>query len=210
MNQITIGRDSQSTIVVPAQYSTVSGAHATITKSGNAYSLEDHSKNGTYVNGKHIHNSSCPVRLGDRITLGPEYVLNFSEVLKYLDSSLATQRIPVTPGTARVDAPLQEQYATPACLNDWNWGAFLLGWIWGVGNGIYWPIVMLIPVIGQLAALVIIFVLGVNGNRYAWAVFKGTADEFDKKQQIWTKAGWIFFIASIILSLFTALLVRSF
>ena len=55
MNQITIGRNSQSTIVVGAEYNTVSGNHATISFDGVSYILQDHSTNGSYVNGNYIH-----------------------------------------------------------------------------------------------------------------------------------------------------------
>ena len=40
MAQITIGRNAQSTIVVDAQYNTVSGNHATISYDGTTYTLE--------------------------------------------------------------------------------------------------------------------------------------------------------------------------
>ena len=60
-NQITIGRNPQSTIVVDAQYTTVSGLHATITRNGNVLTLEDHSTNGTYINGQKIHHASATI-----------------------------------------------------------------------------------------------------------------------------------------------------
>ena len=42
----------------------------------------------------------------------------------------------------------------PPILNLWNWGAFVLPWIWGVCNNIYWPLVIIalnfIPYAGPL------------------------------------------------------------
>lgn len=102
MAQITIGRNAQSTIVVDAQYNTVSGNHATISYDGAAYILQDHSTNGTYVNGNRIHHASCQIRLGDHITLGTQYVLNMNEVISLLGGGRATQRRVDTPATARV------------------------------------------------------------------------------------------------------------
>ena len=102
MAQITIGRNAQSTIVVDAQYNTVSGNHATISYDGAAYILQDHSTNGTYVNGNRIHHTSCQIRLGDHITLGTQYVLNMNEVTSLLGGGRATQRRVDTPATARV------------------------------------------------------------------------------------------------------------
>lgn len=221
MNQITVGRNAQSTIVVSSQYSTVSGNHATITKEGNSYILEDHSTNGTYINGTRIHNASCQIRPSDRITLGQQYVLAFSTVQNLLGYGRETQRYPETPATARMapgqvphQAPLNQQIninvaaqgqgqqrETPACLNQWSWGAFFWGWIWGIGNGVYWPLITLIPYVGQVAALIIAFVLGANGNRYAWDKFTGSAAEFDEKQHNWAVAAGICFLICIIIGI---------
>ena len=92
MAQITIGRNAQSNIVVDAQYNTVSGNHATISYDGSTYTLQDHSTNGTYINGNRIHNASCQIRKGDHITLGSQYVLNMNEVISLLGGGHATQR----------------------------------------------------------------------------------------------------------------------
>jgi hypothetical protein len=107
MAQITIGRNAQSTIVVNAQYNTVSGNHATISYDGAAYILQDHSTNGTYVNGNRIHHASCQIRLGDHITLGTQYVLNMNEVTSLFGGGRATQRRVDTPATARVAPQVQ-------------------------------------------------------------------------------------------------------
>ena len=225
MNQITIGRNAQSTIVVSSQYNTVSGNHATITKEGNSYILEDHSTNGTYINGTRILRTSCQIRPSDHITLGTQYVLDFSLVQNLLGSGRATQRFAETPATARVtpmqapqQAPLNQQIninvgahaqefqrETPQCLNKWNWGAFCLGWIWGVGNGVYWPLITLIPYVGQVAALIIIFILGANGSRYAWKKYTGSAADFDAKQHSWAVAGGIYMLVVIIVSFFAGI-----
>ena len=236
MNQITVGRSSQSTIVVSSQYNTVSGNHATITKNGNSYILEDHSTNGTYINGTRIHHASCQIREGDQITLGQQYVLNFSEIQGLLETGRKTQRINVTPGTARevpMPAQLHNQQVnvnivggapnnervngnnmdtpreTPACLNQWSWGAFYWGWIWGIGNGVYWPLITLIPYVGQVAAIIIAFVLGANGNRYAWDKFTGTAAEFDEKQHNWAVAAGICFLICIVIVIIAVIVIAA-
>lgn len=200
-NQITIGRNPQSTIVVDAQYTTVSGSHATITRSGNVLTLEDHSTNGTYVNGQKVHHASATIRQGDTITLAHQYTLNMSEVLRYLGSGQETQRIPQPQETSPMvaDMPVSEQTPsvgkkTPQCLDHWSWGAFVWGWLWGVCNGVYWPLVTLIPYVGQVAALIICFILGANGNKYAWEKFTGSAEEFDRKQHNWAIAAGIYAI----------------
>lgn len=219
MTTITIGRSSKNTIVVDSTYSTVSGNHATIIEQNGVLTLQDHSTNGTYINGQYVHNQSAVIREGDIITLARQYVLTWNEIMRCLGHTHATQRFQSSPHTARVASYRDAQFAqqinlnvgaqqkndmvntreTPKCLNSWNWGAFLLGWIWGIGNGVYWPLITLIPYIGQIASLIIIFILGANGSRYAWDKFNGTAEEFDAKQKSWTKAGVIVLVACILL-----------
>ena len=70
MAQITIGRNAQSTIIVGAEYNTVSGNHATISYDGQSYILQDHSTNGTYINGK-------------RLAPGEEMVVNRSDEIQF-------------------------------------------------------------------------------------------------------------------------------
>ncbi|MCQ2324618.1 MAG: CD225/dispanin family protein [Paludibacteraceae bacterium] len=112
-NQITIGRNPQSTIVVDAKYNTVSGNHATITCEGNTLTFKDHSTNGSFVNGVKCHNGSMQIHMGDNVTLGQQYPLDMNEVMSLLGGHAATQRI-VTPATARILQPEpirpQEEY----------------------------------------------------------------------------------------------------
>lgn len=211
MNQITIGRNSQCTLVVAPQYKTVSGTHATITYDGNHYILQDHSLNGTYVNGVKIHNSSYNIHKGDTITLGQQYQLSFSHIQSLFSTGHNTVRKdgtqPVNMGGGNVNNLQQININVegnngfvreePKCLHKWNWGAFFWGWIWGVGNGVYWPLITLIPYVGQVAALIIIFILGANGSQYAWEKFSGSASEFDEKQHNWAVAAGIAFFISI-------------
>ena len=49
-------------------------------------------------------------------------------------------------------------------LNKWNWGAFLLGPIWGLGNSVGRSFLTLIPIYGIYEWIL----LGQRGNRWAW------------------------------------------
>ena len=53
----------------------------------------------------------------------------------------------------------------PAELDRWNWGAFLLNWIWGVGNNTFIALLTLVPFFG---ILIMPFVLGAKGSKWAW------------------------------------------
>ena len=48
----------------------------------------------------------------------------------------------------------------PRELDRWNWGAFFLNWIWGLGNSTYIALLMWVPFVN----LIMIFVLGARGS----------------------------------------------
>ena len=75
----------------------------------------------------------------------------------------------------------------PPGLPRWNWGAFLLSWIWGLGNGVPRALWTLVPGLN----FVMPFVLGVRGNAWAWRSghWRDAAD-FRRSQRTW---GWIGF-----------------
>lgn len=223
MAQISIGRNAQSTIVVDAQYNTVSGNHATISYDGVAYILQDHSTNGTYINGNRIHNASCQIRLGDHITLGTQYVVNMSEITSLLGGGRVTQRRVDAPATARV-APQaqpmnqqininvgreehadynQESERQPSNLHKFNWGAFWLTWIWGVCNGVWISLLCFIPFLGFIMQ----FVLGFKGNEWAWEEQKHSksASDFESSQSSWATAGWVILLISFLVGLISGL-----
>ena len=57
----------------------------------------------------------------------------------------------------------------------------------------------LVPYAGFIMAII----LGIKGNEWAWKEQKGnvTAEQFDKKQAKWAKAGWIVFGIGIVISI---------
>jgi Cytochrome oxidase complex assembly protein 1 len=87
-----------------------------------------------------------------------------------------------------------EQEAIPAEIDRWNWGAFLLNWIWGVGNNTFIALLTLIPFIG----LIMPFVLGAKGSAWAWRNGRWDSVEHFKRVQrswaIWGAVVWLGFI----------------
>lgn len=74
----------------------------------------------------------------------------------------------------------------PAHLNRWNWGAFLLNWIWGIGNSVWIALLCLIPGVN----IVMMFVLGARGSRWAWENRAWRDEEhFRRTQRNWAIAG---------------------
>lgn len=92
----------------------------------------------------------------------------------------------------------------PAEIKKWNWGAFFFNWLWGVCNGVYWPLALilvnLIPYVGQLLALGACIALGINGSEWAW---KGkqwnSVEHFKRVQHNWAMAClWVLGISVIL------------
>ncbi|AYY79826.1 MULTISPECIES: hypothetical protein [Proteus] len=85
----------------------------------------------------------------------------------------------------------------PEEIKRWNWGAFMFNIIWGFGNKSYLPLLALVPLLN----LIWIFICGIKGNEWAWK--KGDYDSvetFMKVQETWNRAGFIYFIISIIMA----------
>ncbi len=71
-------------------------------------------------------------------------------------------------------------------VKKWNWGAFFMTWIWGLGNRTYVGLLGLIPVVN----LVMAFILGAKGNEWAWKNKKWeNAEQFTRVQGLWTAFG---------------------
>lgn len=90
--------------------------------------------------------------------------------------------------------PLNQPAEIPAELDRWNWGAFFLNWIWGIGNSTFIALLVLIPIVN----LIMIFVLGARGSRWAWQNRAWRdAEHFRKTQRNWAIAGLIVWVVGI-------------
>lgn len=91
----------------------------------------------------------------------------------------------------------------PQELKHFNWGAFLLNWIWGIMHGryitlLYFP-ACLIPVIGPLA---ISIWFGFAGNKWAWKSKKwNSIEEFNQTQKNWVRLWFVLLIFGLIISI---------
>jgi hypothetical protein len=89
--------------------------------------------------------------------------------------------------------------ALPVELSGWNWGAFFLSWIWGIGNNTWIAFLTFIPIIN----LIMIFVLGAKGNEWAWQNKRWNSFEhFKKVQKLWGIWGLILFLISFLFIFF--------
>ena len=80
----------------------------------------------------------------------------------------------------------------PAELKGWNWGAFFLNWIWGIGNNVW--IALISFVLGFIWAIM----LGLKGNEWAWQHKKwDSIEHFKRTQRTWRKWGFVLFIVGV-------------
>jgi hypothetical protein len=101
---------------------------------------------------------------------------------------------------ARAVKPVEtadENLLLVAELAKWNWGAFLLGPIWGLGNNVYRAFMVLIPFYGIYEWVM----LGRNGNRLAWAARPWeSVESFHKTQRKWAMWGIIVVVLVVLIA----------
>jgi Tfp pilus assembly major pilin PilA/ribosomal protein L40E len=74
----------------------------------------------------------------------------------------------------------------PAGVKGWSWGAFLLNWIWAIGNRSWWGLLAVIPYIGFVVAVW----LGFKGREMAWRNRQwDSVDHFNRVQKKWSQWG---------------------
>ena len=84
----------------------------------------------------------------------------------------------------------------PAEIDRWNWGAFLLNWIWGIGNNTFIALLMFVPFFG----LVMPFVLGARGSRWAWRNGRwDSIEHFKRVQRAWAIWACVVYVCAIAL-----------
>ncbi len=84
----------------------------------------------------------------------------------------------------------------PAEIDRWNWGAFLLNWIWGVGNNTFVALLTLVPLVGLLMP----FVLGAKGSAWAWRNGRwDSVAHFKRVQRLWAIWGVVLWLGALVL-----------
>jgi hypothetical protein len=84
----------------------------------------------------------------------------------------------------------------PGGIKRWNWGAFLLPWLWFIPNQVWGGILLwllsLIPQWNMLFAVLFAIAFGLNGNEWAWKARPWDSPEaFRKHQKLWAIAGFL-------------------
>jgi hypothetical protein len=87
--------------------------------------------------------------------------------------------------------------AVPPEIDRWNWGAFLLNWIWGLGNNTPIALLMWVPLVN----VPMLFVLGIRGSAWAWRNKRWASVEHFRRVQrrwaLWGAALWLLVLLAI-------------
>ena len=106
---------------------------------------------------------------------------------------------------------LHSKEPVPYEIQEWNWGAFFIPWLWFLTNQVWYGIAFFIPYIGWMIA----FLFGAKGNEWAWKSRRWeSVEHFKDHQRAWAIAGimfgapisfllWLFIFASIFKTLFS-------
>lgn len=107
----------------------------------------------------------------------------------------------------------------PPEIKGWNWGGFLMTWIWGVGNNVWISLIALLallPYIGWIAGLIMRIILGVRGSEWAWQNKKwDSIEHFKRVQRTWAWWGlgliiaYVLFIIALITLLISLFMIGS-
>lgn len=85
----------------------------------------------------------------------------------------------------------------PTEIKGWNWGAFFLTWIWGIGNRSYLTFLAFVPLVGFF---IMTPVSGVFGNQWAWENKKwDSVEHFKKTQRKWAHWGLFFWLSLLVI-----------
>lgn len=96
------------------------------------------------------------------------------------------------------NAPNQQfqQQDVPPEIKKWNWGAFLLGPIWAIGNRVWIGLLGFIPWVN----IIIHIILGIKGNEWAWKQKQwNDVEHFKQVQKKWAWWALVIFIISFVI-----------
>jgi uncharacterized membrane protein YeaQ/YmgE (transglycosylase-associated protein family) len=95
----------------------------------------------------------------------------------------------------------------PDGVKGWSWGAFLLSWIWSLGNGVWMGLLALVPYVGFLMAIY----LGIRGREHAWQSKRWESlEHFNRVQRSWSKWGIVFVVVAALAGILAGIMVPAY
>lgn len=105
--------------------------------------------------------------------------------------------IPAPPPYAGIPSAVEnnsgggQAITVPPGVAGWSWGAFLLNWIWAIGNQVWIGLLALVPYVGFVVAIW----LGIKGREMAWRSRRWASfEEFERVQKKWSWWGVVVFL----------------
>jgi hypothetical protein len=95
----------------------------------------------------------------------------------------------------------------PEGVKGWSWGAFLLTWIWSIGNSTWIGLLTLIPYVGLVMAIM----LGLKGREWAWRNKRwDSVEHFNRVQKRWSFWGVLIVVGMMGLGILAALAIPAY
>ncbi len=95
----------------------------------------------------------------------------------------------------------------PEGIKGWSWGAFLLSWIWAIGNRTWIGLIALLPYVGFIMAIV----LGIKGRQWAWQNKRwDSVEHFQQVQKKWSFWGVLIVVGIFGLGIVAAIAIPAF
>lgn len=92
--------------------------------------------------------------------------------------------------------------ALPDGIKGWSWGAFLLNWIWAIGNRTWIGLLALIPYVGIVMAII----LGIKGREWAWKNKPwDSVEHFNRVQKQWSFWGVLIIVGMFAIGVLAAI-----
>lgn len=95
----------------------------------------------------------------------------------------------------------------PDGIKGWSWGAFLLNWVWAIGNKTWIGLLAIVPYLGIIMAII----LGFKGREWAWQNKKWESIEhFNTIQKKWAFWGVMLLVVPAVLGILAAIFIPMF
>lgn len=95
----------------------------------------------------------------------------------------------------------------PEGIKGWSWGAFLLNFIWAIGNKTWIGLLVFIPYLGWIMA----FVLGFKGRECAWKNKEwDSVEHFNRVQKKWSYWGVVILIIELVVGIAAAIAIPAY
>ncbi len=92
----------------------------------------------------------------------------------------------------------------PEEVKGWSWGAFFFNWVWGIANNVWLALLCFVPFV----SLVMPFVLGFEGKKWAWQAKRwDSIEHFKKTQRTWDIVAIVLVVSLLVIGFIWGLVV---